>query len=367
MKKISKKRIWLFGAIALAIIILITITFAPNQNLLNSGSTYSRNPEGYGGWYAFMSERGTPIQRWQKPFAALQNNSEIKSPTTLLKVHSNFLETLLSSEEINWVERGNNLVILGAKKPVTTSEFMTTHETPSGQVKIETRRRANNVLTEILGDEYGAIVWEETMKKGKVIFAVTPHLAANAYQEIEGNYEFLATIVSPEGEPVLVDEYMHGHKDAEVIAAEIGEDIVSYLAKTPILPLLVQALIIIIILIYAQNRRLGKPISLSAPVVENSQAYIQALGGVLQKAESSEFILEVIGKEEKVQLQKALGFGELPIENQSLIDAWVQQTGRSPQELQQVLKIQSRKRPIRETEMLNWLKKWQEIRRHLPS
>ena len=39
----------------------------------------------------------------------------------------------------------------------------------------------------------------------------------------------------------------------------------------------------------------------------------------MQKAESSEFILEVIGKEEKVQLQKALGFGELPIENQSLI------------------------------------------------
>ncbi len=194
-----------------------------------------------------------------------------------------------------------------------------------------------------------------------------PYLAANAYQEIEGNYEFLATIVSPEGEPVLVDEYMHGHKDAEVIAAEIGEDIVSYLAKTPILPLLVQALIILIILIYAQNRRLGKPINLSAPVVENSQAYIQALGGVLQKAESSEFILEVIGKEEKVQLQKALGFGELPIENQSLIDAWVQQTGRSPQELQDILKIQSRKRPISETEMLNWLKKWQEIRRHLSS
>ncbi len=172
-KKYLKKESGWLAVIALAIIILITVTFAPSQNLLNSGSTYSRNPEGYGGWYAFMSERGTPIQRWQKPFAALQNNSEIKSPTTLLKVHSIFLETMLSSAEINWVEGGNNLVILGAKEPVTTAAFMTTHESPSGQIKIETRRRANNVLTEILGDEYGAIVWEETMKKGKVIFAVT--------------------------------------------------------------------------------------------------------------------------------------------------------------------------------------------------
>jgi hypothetical protein len=52
---------------------------------------------------------------------------------------------------------------------------------------------------------------------------------------------------------------------------------------------------------------------------------------------------------------------------QSLIDAWVQQTGRSPQELEAVLKIQSRKRRISETEMLNWLEKWQHVRRHISS
>lgn len=367
MKKISKKRIWLLGAIALTAIILFTVAFAPSNNILNSGSTYSRAPDGYGAWYAFMSERGTPISRWEKPFNSLLDNSEIESPTTFLQVYSIFLEIFLSPDETNWVESGNNLVILGAEKPVTGAEFSTSHETESGEVKIETRRRAKDEISEIIGDEFGAILWEETMGKGKVIYAVTPHLAANAYQDMEGNYAFLAQIVSPNGEPVLVDEYLHGYKDTEVIAEEVGEDVISYLAKTPIFPLLVQGLIILIILIYAQNRRLGKPISLSAPVADNSQAYIEALGGVLQKAETSEFVLEVIGKEEQIQLQKALGLGERPIEDRALIDAWVQQTGRSPQELEAVLKIQSRKRRITETEMLNWLEKWQQVRRQISS
>jgi hypothetical protein len=317
MKKISKKRLWLLGAIALTAIILLTVVSAPSNNILNSGSTYSRAPDGYGAWYAFMSERGTPINRWEKPFNSLLDNSEIKSPTTFLQVRSIFREILLSPDQTNWVESGKNLVILGAEKPVTAAEFSTSHATDFGEVKIETRRRAKNERSEILQDEFGAILWEETVGKGKVIYAVTPHLAANAYQDVEGNYAFLAQIVSPNGEPVLIDEYLHGYKDSEVIAEEVGEDIISYLAKTPIFPFLVQGLIIVIILIYAQNRRLGKPISLSAPVVENSQAYIEALGGVLQKAETSEFVLEVIGKEEQIQLQKALGLGERLIESQS--------------------------------------------------
>jgi hypothetical protein len=264
MKKISKKRIWLLGAIALAAIILLTVALAPSKNFLNSGSTYSRDPDGYGAWYAFMSERGTPINRWQKPFNSLLDNSEIESPTTFLQVHSIFRKISLSSNQNKWVESGNNLVILGAEKPVTAAEFSSIHATESGEVKIETRRRAKEEKSEILVDEFGAILWEETMGEGKVIYAVTPHLAANVYQDMGGNYAFLAQIVSPNGEPVLIDEYLHGHKDAEVIAAEVGEDIISYLAKTPIYPLLVQGLIILAILIYAQNRRLGKPMSLSA-------------------------------------------------------------------------------------------------------
>jgi len=482
--KLSNRRLWIFGAIAIGAIILITLVAAPASNKLNSGSTYNRAPDGYGAWYAFMSERGTPVQRWRKPFEDLANNKDAKPPITLLRVYSNLtrprlsqslIEQELTEKERNWVESGNTLVILGVHQPVTEAPFSSTHKAGTLSVKIDTQRREKKIKEGLLGDRFGAIVWEETIGKGRVIFATTPHLAANAYQDFQGNYEFLAQLVSQSPvpgqqrtadnraianrptansqnsrwvdeyihgykdseliikreyannrstakrsagnsqsggsgqqgttgdrstanrsagnsqsggsgqqgtsdnrstanrptdnsqNPVWVDEYIHGHKDSEVIKREQREDIFSYLAKTPLFPAFVQGFILLLVAIWALNRRFGKPLTLSAPVVDNSEAYIQALGGVLQKANSSEFILEVVGKEEQLQLQKALGLGQVLLDHQSLVEAWVLQTGRPATELEQLLQVQSRKRRMSETDLLTWLGNWEQIRRHLPS
>ena len=458
--KLSNRRLWIFGAIAIGAIILITLLAAPASNKLNSGSTYNRAPDGYGAWYAFMSERGTPVQRWRKPFEDLANNKDAKPPITLLRVYSNLtsprlsqslIEQELTEKERNWVESGNTLVILGVYQPVTEAPFSSTHKAGTLSVKIDTQRREKKIKEGLLGDRFGAIVWEESIGKGRVIFATTPHLAANAYQDYQGNYEFLAQLVSQSGvpgqqrtadnraiakrptgnsqnsrwvdeyihgykdseliinreyannraianrptnnsqsrgsgqqgtsdnrstanrptdnsqNPVWVDEYIHGHKDSEVIKREQREDIFSYLAKTPLFPAFVQGFILLLVAIWALNRRFGKPLILSAPVVDNSEAYIQALGGVLQKANSSEFILEVVGKEEQLQLQKALGLGQVLLDHKSLVEAWVLQTGRPATELEQLLQVQSRKRRMSETDLLTWLGNWEQIRRHLPS
>jgi hypothetical protein len=482
--KLSNRRLGIFGAIAIGAIILITLVAAPASNKLNSGSTYNRAPDGYGAWYAFMSERGTPVQRWRKPFEDLANNKDAKPPITLLRVYSNLtspevsqslIEQELTEKERNWVESGNTLVILGVHQPVTEAPFSSTHKAGTLSVKIDTQRREKKIKEGLLGDRFGAIVWEESIGKGRVIFATTPHLAANAYQDFQGNYEFLAQLVSQSAvpgqqrtadnraianrptansqnprwvdeyihgykdseliinreyannrstakrptnnsqsggsgqqgttgdrstakrptnnsqsggpgqqgttgdrstakrptdnsqNPVWVDEYIHGHKDSEVIKREQREDIFSYLAKTPLFPAFVQGFVLLLVAIWALNRRFGKPLTLSAPVVDNSEAYIQALGGVLQKANSSEFILEVVGKEEQLQLQKALGLGEVLLDHKSLVDAWVLQTGRPATELEQLLQVQSRKRRMSETDLLTWLGNWEQIRRHLPS
>lgn len=392
--KLSNRRLWLFGAIAIGAIILITFLAAPANNKLNSGSTYSRATDGYGAWYAFMSEQGTPVQRWRKPFLDLTKSKNVESPISLLRVHSSLVNEGIYGLERKWVEDGNTLVILGVRQPVTEALFSTKHQTEAGIVKIETQRRNKKPKEKLLADRFGAIVWEETIGKGKVIFSSTPYLAANAYQDSQGNYEFLAQLVTQSiGEqassvvgktlliqnqnspyqrgkiknPVWVDEYIHGYKDQEVLKRERKENVFSYLAKTPLFPAFVQGLILLLVAIWASNRRLGKPISLSTPEVNNSEAYIQALASVLHKANSSEFIVEVVGKEEQLQLQKALCLGQQPLDNQSLINAWVQQTGRSSTELEQLLLLQSKKKRISELKLLTWLGKWEQIRRNLPS
>lgn len=370
----NKRRLWIIGAIAVGAIVLLTLLAAPANQKLNSGSTYARTPDGYGAWYAFMSQRGTPVQRWQKPFANLAERRDIQPPMTLLRVYSRLRDQDLPEPERDWVAKGNTLVILGVDQPVTAAPFTSLLDSPNGKVKIATGRRQNNDQGSLLGDRFGAVVWQQGISQGRVIYSTTPYLAANAYQDFQSNYEFLARLVSQSGtikesgansneNPVFVDEYIHGYKDKEVIEREDGENVLSYLAKTPLFPAFVQGLILLLVVIWAGNRRFGKPVTLSTPKTDNSEAYIQALASVLQKANSSNFVVDVVGKEEQLQLQKALFLGEAPLDDQSLINAWVQQTGYPAAELEQLLQSASGKPRMSETDLLLWLEKWEQIRR----
>jgi hypothetical protein len=313
-----------------------------------------------------MEKQEVPIQRWQKPLENLPGINN-KQPTdiamTLLRINSEMSPPILYSGENTWVEKGNNLVVLGVTQPVTNANFTTSQDSPFGKVKISTTRRNTNTknLQQRLGDRFGAIVWEEKRGKGKVIYVITPYLGANAYQDEVGNYKLLAELVSEDSKSIWVNEYIHGYKDKEVIAQENNQNWVSYLMKTPLFPGFLQLIIILLILILANLRRFGQPAKLTTPSVNNSQAYIQALASVLEKAETREFVLDTIGKEEQLQLQKALGLGQIPVAKETLVNAWVEQTGRKATELEQVLQIQSKKHRLSEEDLLNWLEKWQKI------
>ncbi|PMB46304.1 hypothetical protein CEN40_10505 [Fischerella thermalis CCMEE 5205] len=361
--KPSNRQIWL-GAIAIAVLILLTIIAAPSNSKINSGSTYGLAPDGYGAWYAFMQDRGITIQRWQKPFDELKKE---KRPVTLLQIYSQLNHPVLLSQEREWVEAGNTLVVLGVRQQVTAANFSTMQNSPFGDVKIETRRRLTSISESdqekiSLGDRFGAVVWEERRGKGKIIFSTTPYLAANAYQDYPSNFQYLASLVNQKNNLLFVDEYIHGYKDPEVRKSEGKGDLFGYLAKTPLLPAFIQVCILLFVLIWAQNRRFGKPVALETPELDNSEAYIQALAGVLHKAQSTDFLVEMIGKQEQLQLQKNLGLGSEILDRQTLVNTWQQQIGTATAELDAVLQ-QSQKLRMSERELISWLGKWQTLRR----
>ncbi|MDP5017610.1 MAG: DUF4350 domain-containing protein, partial [Dolichospermum sp.] len=285
-------------------------------------------------------------------------------PVTLLQVHSTITNIETDPQQEEWVNKGNNLVILGIKKPVTAAAFSTQQQSTFGKIKIDTRRRYNTSKGEqiILGDESGAIIWQRKYGKGKVILVTTPYLAANAYQDHEGNFKLLADLVSKNSQKVFVDEYIHGYQDKDT-QKEAGEDsLFNYFAKTPLLPAFIQLIVLLLALIWGENRRFGKPVTLETPVIDNSQAYIQALAGVLQKAESSDFVVEMLGKEEQIQLQKTLGLSQIPLDNQVLLKIWEKQTGTKAEILNTVLQLPLQKRRISERELISWLGKWRNLR-----
>lgn len=354
--KRAKRFLWL-GGIAIAVIALLTLIAAPNTSYISNGSTYNRAPDGYGAWYAYMQKQAAKIERWQKPVEQIR----AKSPVTLLRVNHQLIPPTLGTEDDKWVKQGNTLVILGVKGAATEADFSTLQDSPVGNIKIETSRRyIGTELSLELSDTFGAIVWTKQIGKGQVIFSTTPYLAANAYQDYPNNFKYLAQLVSKNPQ-IFVDEYSHGYKDKSITESQGDRNWLEYLANTPLKPLLLQVGVLLLVLIWTHNRRFGAPESLETPSIDNNLAYIQALGGVLEKAQSSEFILNIVGKEEQLQLQQSLGLGKIPIEHQTLVDNWVQQTKLSSTQLQQLLSQPSQQR-LSDKQLLDWLDKWQKIR-----
>jgi hypothetical protein len=370
----TPRQIWTL-AIVLGTLILLLFLAPSSSTGQRQGSTYVRSPDGYGAWYAFMQARGTPVQRWEKPLDERWRSTE-PARSTLLRVTNG-----MSGEYSNdpdepsslfgahdWVKRGNVLVILGVRAPVSAAPFSSQIDSPVGAVQIETSRRHSPVSADKtwLGDPDGAIVWQQSIGKGKVIYAVTPFLAANAYQDAPGNFALLAKLVIEPGYPIWVDEYSHGYKDASVRQTEAQGNIFSYLAQTPVLLVSVQAAIVLLVLLWGQNQRFGPPVTIAAATVDNSTAYIQAMVAVLRKAECSEFVVETIGRAEQLEIQQALGLGTEPLPVETIVAAWEQQTGRPGSKLAAILALAHKPRRTSEPNLLRWLEQLKTIADALP-
>ncbi|UBF26926.1 DUF4350 domain-containing protein [Kovacikia minuta CCNUW1] len=389
---LAKRQIWIL-TIALSALVCISLLMAPKGSSLRQGSTYGRSPDGYGAWYADMKQQGNPVQRWQKPLnelfrvsrsvkqaqsfsgATLVSDSQITSPPggipsapmTLLRVSNRLRPPDEAGRE--WVQAGNVLVLLGVRVPVSQAPFHSDISTPVGAVQVDTsRRRAKDSKGHsLLEDSFGAVVWQENLGQGRIIYASTPFLGANAYQKAAGNFKFLTDLVTEAGYPVWVDEYLHGYKDTDVVKQESPGNVLNYLAKTPLALLAIQIGVILLVLIWGQNQRLGRGLALTDPPVDNSEAYIQAMASVLQKAACSEFVVDTVGKAEQIEVQKALGLGTEPLPLETIVAAWIQQTGRTGAELETILRTAHRHRRISEPDLLRWVENIQIVRRHLPS
>jgi len=394
--KILKNRyLWLALALLMLLMGLLIFT-APATNRLETGSTWNRGPAGYSAWFETLADDGVRINRWQRPVPQLidllENGSEDLEGTTTTLIQNNSTQVRDADEIVStmvvvlpgffeqrelpalvpwlpdWLEAGHRLVLLGIKSPATAAPFSQVIASSFGGVTIDTRRRreGSSDSQNLLADEYGTVIWQDdwqfspnpaSQELGELIMIGTPFLGANAYLDAPGNFALLSDLVMSEGGQLWVDEYLHGYRDIEDVAAELGsESWLTYLSRTPWLILAIQAAAIILLAILALNRRLGNRQSVQEPVLDNSQAYIHALAGVLHKANSHEFVVQTIAQAERGRLQKTLGLGENPVSDDQLITAWTEQTGGTAADLAALLPTNI---PNNDDQIKSWLKKLQ--------
>jgi hypothetical protein len=357
---------WLWVALGVGALMLLGVLLAPSQGQLLSGSTYSRGPDGYGAWYAQLQRQGIEVERWQRPLRDLPPQGGM----TLLQVRPELRSRSASPEVRRWVQQGNTAIVLGVSTKVSDAPFVSQIVSDSGMITIATRRR-QATPTALLQDRFGAVVWEEAIGPGRVVYAATPHLAANAYQDMPGNFHFLNQLVTERSHVLKVDEYLHGYRDASVAQQEGKGNVISYLVHTPLLIVGLQGLLILIVAIVATNIRFGPPQPVSAPKVDNTVAYITALAGALRQAGSYEFVQNLVGKAERLQLQRRLGLGEIPLKPEALGQAWQQHARPSSSDLPPLFQTQQQTRSsphrLGEAALIRWLQSVQTLRDQLPS
>ncbi len=377
------RRRLILALLALALLLGLMIISAPATSRSDSGSTWHRGPAGYSAWYESLEQQGVTVQRWQRPVEDLieqlgkakeatvtliQDRSAI--PETLVAVLPGFIDEPSVSALLpwmpDWLEAGHRLVVLGVKFPATAAPFSQTLTREAGPVKVDTRRRYSQgpKMGVALEDEYGAVVWQQAFGSGQVTMVATPHLAANAYSNQPGNFALLTELVTSAGGRVWVDEYLHGYRDEEAIATEVGSDDASwlnYLARTPLAIVVLQVLAVTLLALLALNRRLGQQQTLPALQVDNSRAYIQALAGVLHKAGSHDFVVQTLSQAERIRLQKSLGLGNTLLPVEQLQAAWNTQTSLPATDLAAILNPPALKG---ESQLRDWLKRLQSL--HYP-
>lgn len=398
MREIPLLKIKQWWPLILFGLIILLLLIAPTQGDDRSGSTYSRDPSGYGAWYAYMEDRGTPVQRWRKSPEAWETyaqdyQQQNDRPCTLLQIYG---EPAPYFPSLN-PEAPSRLIAVGLKTPATLAPYRSHHPTAVGTVLLDTSRRLP--LTElaegeqvILADRFGVIAWERSpgstlestatgstvgstaiestlgsttigSTAGSTVWITSPHLAANAYQDFRGNYEFLAQLATAAGGEVWVDEYLHGYRDVEPQAE--GEPSLTweqYLQQSSLMVILVQLAMGLGLLWIAQNQRFGVRLPLTAPPVDNTIAYIQALAGVLRQVNNHQFVGETLSKAEQRQVQQSLGLRGQSLTPSTLAEIYHTQTGRSPQEIKTLLTFPN---PCGDPDLLRWLKTVAELRQSL--
>jgi hypothetical protein len=265
-----------------------------------------------------MSEQNTPVQRWQK---SPDQINTITKPSTLLRIdpqanlsgspQSGFGS--LSDKDYQWVSKGNRLVYLGRWASLSAAPFTQTLTSEFGPVTIQGRRRATAIDSPLLSDDYGAIIWREVQGKGDIIWVIPPFLGANAFQEQIANFQLLQALMQGDRHQLWVDEYLHGYKDSETLAAEAVGNVWHYLQQTPLFPLFVQLFLLCGLLIGWGNRRFGRPQIPQPLAANNHQTYVYALAQILEKGDRPAFVVHQLLQAEAPHLARLLGLDPLTL------------------------------------------------------
>ncbi|WP_298614538.1 DUF4350 domain-containing protein [uncultured Thermosynechococcus sp.] len=355
-----------FPGLALLVLLvvgLLSLVVAPSSR---AGSSFDSSSWGTQQFYAYLEQQGFRVERWQRNYDNL-NNLKSKGHI-LLQISGRPIGW--PPPLVEWLAQGNTLVRFYWHGEPTAAPFETRLSMPQGNVLVETRRRVpvRQGDRPLLADDYGWIVYlrrsHSPPNHEQRILGVYPWLVANAYGGETGLANFaivaqlLQEVVKP-GATIYFDEWLHGYRQRtpeDVARGTVPQTLFDYFSRTPWLAVGLQLVLLFFFLLWQQSQRFGSLFLEKEPVSSNSAAYIEALAGVLQRAQQRQFVLKQLQDRLRYDLAGQLGLAinrHPPPKDAELIQAWQAATGRSPEDLHDLLGVIP---TVDDSQLLRWLK-----------
>ncbi|MDG2991304.1 DUF4350 domain-containing protein [Candidatus Synechococcus calcipolaris G9] len=365
---------WIWAIAVILVLGVMLLALAPSSK---AGSSFDRSPWGSREFFDYLNQQGFHVKRWQRDYTHLEGDGG----DVFIQIGNNqTLPDLLSIDgpTNDWLEQGNTLLRLAWGGKVTAGPFSPRFATDQGPVQVNTRRRFINThppttpaeTTYYLEDAQGRII---ALEQGRIL-VLYPWLVANAYNQPDlGNYAFVAHLLEQAGartKTIWFDEWLHGYRirDSSDLPEDVPyQDFIDYLSQTPWLGIFFQGILIFLFLLWQHNHRFGPLLIPSPPEVNNSLDYIQAMAGVLHRAEQTDFVLNQLRDRLRYDVAYGLGMtadsslGRYLPEDGELVSQWAAETGRDGQDLQQLLQPKDQNQPMRPQELLAWLGKAESV------
>jgi hypothetical protein len=343
--KLPREAWWVAGLMVLTFLLLLLLTGGEAERGRPAGppvrTSYSSEPGGLRALYLALDRLGYDARRLGTPFLP----GTLPERGTLLVVEP---MTLANSEWRalrNWVAEGHALLLAGEDSlpnsetvfPIPQPDFETlfpeaalTYARPDqptylalGLARLAVRSRTRITPPAVVGrvrdlptlavpkpargmagdlgsaaplfrDEKGTVVAYAQIGKGSVILLTSPWSLSNQGIEKEGNFAFVLNAL--EHGPVYFDEYHHGY----------GENLLWRLLPLPLKLAAAQALLGLLVVMYARSRRFGPIIPLDEGRRERSE-YLGTMTGLLQKGRAAHLALQTAYDAAMARLRFELG------------------------------------------------------------
>jgi hypothetical protein len=316
----ADKRIVLVSALALMLLTILALLFAPSGEGASVGfpSSYSPDPNGAKAAYTLLEEMGYRVTRWANPPEDLPKISK----NTLLIIAGPIIPS--STEEgrelKQFVAGGGRLLITGmlgaamieAKSVVPAMAPSDEWQTFAAEVPAPLTRHAPEISMQFpahwvqlgagqlryYGSEQGATVTKLRVGEGEIIWWGADSPLTNSGITKSSNLAlFLNCLGSPSETRVLWDEYFHG----------VRAGFWQYVSRTPLPWGLAQLLILAAFVLITFGRRSGALRPLGHPSRLSPLEFVETVGALYQRKGAAAGALEIAYTRFRFLLARRLG------------------------------------------------------------